>query len=125
MEPAAIVAEIRVVRERIEQDARRIYDLAQTLHHKARRTAPTVATPAYLMYSNAWIRFAGMVSQGMRRTVTAEKVIVPAMEQEKNPPPPPPPLPEKKPKDLTFRSPLPFNDDLVELFGEELGNASQ
>jgi hypothetical protein len=117
-----MIAEIREIRERIDQDARRIYELSQALHQRARRNPAGSTTPAFIMYSNAWTRFAGMVAQGMRRTVTAERVIVPAME-EKPEPPVKPKL--KEPKGKVYRSPLPVNDDLVELFGEELVNASQ
>lgn len=122
MDAPAIIEEIREIRERVDGDARRIYELSQALHQRTRRNPTDTSTSAFLMYANAWTRFAGMVAQGLRRTVTAERVIVPAMEAPQEPPPKPR---VKDSKESPIRSPLPVHDDLVELFGEELVNASE
>ena len=120
LEPQVAIEEIRVLQERLDQDARRIYELSRSLYQFARRTPSGQMTSVYVLYANAWTRFAGMVEQGLRRTSTATRIATASLArvtQEEI-------QPEEKPsamrERLTYKSPLPPSDDLVELFGEAL-----
>jgi len=122
MEPRAAIDEINAIRDRMEQDARRIYELSRSIHQYARR-APSDVSSAYLMYANTWTRFAGMVDQGLRRTTTPCRVVTStlekvAREEEARSKENKPPIQRQAPRGL-----LPPNDDMVELFGEDLVNA--
>lgn len=120
MDPRAAIDEIDSIRGRMEQDARRIYELSRAIHQYARRT-PSDVTSAYVMYANTWTRFAGMVDQGLRRTTTPCRVVTAALEKnarEEEAKEKKPPIQRPAPRGL-----LPPNDDMVELFGEDLVNA--
>jgi hypothetical protein len=123
--PDVAIEEIRSIQERMDQDARRIYELSRSIYQFARRTPSGQLSSAYVLYANAWTRFAGMVDQGLKRTTTASRVITAALEQNAQEAVVEAKKPPIKSDRQIFRSPLPPNDDLVELFGEELINADE
>ena len=76
MEVADIVKEVGQLKQAVERDARRIYELSKVLHDRMRRAELTDDTrPIYIAFSNTWTRFAGMVTQGLNRTASADRLL--------------------------------------------------
>lgn len=75
MTPDQIVAEIGELRESMNATAQRMLDLSKALYTQMRRTTASNATPVYIAYSNAWMRFAGTMTQGMRRAMSSDRVL--------------------------------------------------
>lgn len=117
MTPQEIVAEIRDIQKGLSRGATRIHELSRALYHRMRRTAPGDDTNVYITYSNAWTRFAGMVSQGLVRTRSAERILGMLRTEEPPPqtPPPPPPTRERQ-ESSPERSPM---EDLIAAYQEE------
>jgi len=110
----AIVAEIRMLREAIDTDARRIFELSTTLHRMTGRQPADDSTVPYRNYANAWSRFANMVGLGLRRTASSERVLA-LLKPEPEPEPEPKPV---KPKPEVI---VPTDDeDFDEVYGEVL-----
>lgn len=68
-----IVAEIGSLRASIEADAGRIVALAQNLYARARRSSEE-GSNINVMFANSWLRCAGVISQGIRRTRTVGRL---------------------------------------------------
>lgn len=75
MEPEEIVDEIGEIRASMTQSAQRLYELARGLYVIQRRSSPNTMTASYINYSNSWMRFSGAVTQGLKRTVTADRLL--------------------------------------------------
>lgn len=116
MTPQEIVAEIRDLQKGLSRGATRIHELSRALYHRMRRTAPGDDTNVYITYSNAWTRFAGMVSQGLARTRSAERVLGMLRQEEKEPPTPPRQEAEERQESIPERSPM---EDLIAAYQEE------
>ena len=138
-----LVTEIRRAREELEDTARYMAAASIHLHAKVRRSdfreaaSRTASVPegaprevadrlrqeaisdvssVYILYSNTWQRFAGMVLQGVRRTTTSERIMRKMEEKrgvlEEAPPPPPK-------KRVLSSEDQPAMEDLVNLYGIE------
>lgn len=83
MRPEEIVEEIDSLRETINLASQRVIDLSRTLYAQVRRAAGTPSTPAYIAYSNAWSRLAGAIQQGLRRNVTASRILSRVLEDQR------------------------------------------
>jgi hypothetical protein len=75
MSTEEIVSEIGAIRQDLQVKFARVQGLAQGLYHRVRREPPDDNTSVYLTYANAWMRFAGMATQGVTRTVSASRVL--------------------------------------------------
>ena len=113
-----LLEEMRGVKSEIDQKAQRLYALSLRLSQGARRIPDDIA-PTYILYANAWQRFAGMVNQGMKRNVAVDRVLKCALDRKSE---------EKENAVEALRSKhspktqsyvhAPTNDDFAELFGE-------
>ncbi len=106
-----LLTEIRTLREEINQGVTRLYGLARLLQGRARRAGGEMG-PRYSLYATAWMRFAGAVSQGLRRAASSDRML-----RQPEPQPerlrivkPPPPEPTVEAVSL---------DDLIEFYGAE------
>jgi hypothetical protein len=109
-----IVAEIRMLREAIDTDARRIFELSQALYRMTRQQPADDSTVPYRNYANAWSRFASMVGLGLRRTNTSDRVLA-MLKPEPEPAKPEPVEPEPE-----VFVPPPEDEDFEEVYGEVL-----
>lgn len=123
MSPEEIVRDIQNLRDTIHNASARLLELSRVLYHHARRERnQTSAGGVYLTYANAWTRFAGMVSQGIQRTRSAERVLglledpAPDTRVEQAPAP--------EARSMPVRSSA--LEDLIAVYGEEVvGDADQ
>lgn len=69
-----IVEEIGEIRTNLEGSAFRLIALTKVLYAKSRKEASD-STPVYVAYSNAWMRFAGSMHQGLRRVNSANRIV--------------------------------------------------
>lgn len=108
-----IVAEIRRLRESIDTDARRLFELSQTLYRMTRRQPVDDSTSPYINFANSWSRFANMVGLGLRRSASSDRALAMVVAE-----PEPKPEPEPEPKPETPEAPL--DTDFDEVYGEVL-----
>ncbi len=73
-----LVAEMTVLRGEINTRTSRLQVLSQQLYHQTRRAGANDQTSAYLMCANATMRFAGMISQGLARFTSTDRLILAA-----------------------------------------------
>ena len=114
MSDTEVIDEIRVMRENIDISARRIHELSKALYHRVRRLPVGDQTSSLVMYSNVWTRFAGVVEQGLRRSVSMDRVLKKEPEEDRKPL-------SDKPKKRSITNIIqgpPSDNDLEELFGE-------
>ena len=113
-----VIDEIRQLREGIDLSARRIHELSKALYHRARRAPSDQSSSSYVMYSNVWTRFAGMVEQGLRRSVSMDRLLSRAPEEERKP------LVDKTRKRsiASIIQGPPTDNDIEELYGEFVKN---
>lgn len=107
-----IVAEIHHLRDSIDTDARRLFELSQTLLRMTRRQPPDDSTSPYINFANAWGRFANMVGLGIRRSSSADRVLAMVLAEPESEPTPEP-QPEPEPEALS-------DTDFDEVYGEVL-----
>lgn len=147
-----LVAEIRRASADLEDTARYMGQASAILHERTRRldfreaagrtasipegtsreeadrlrqTAVNEVASVFALYSNTWHRFAGMVLQGVRRTVSSERImkrleetrrVTSEAESHASASPP------KRAKEPVAQAPM---EDLVALYGEETVNHAQ
>ncbi len=111
MTPEEIIQEISDLQAEVKRQGLRIHELAQVLYQRVRRAPPDDATSIYMTYSTLWIRFAGVISQGLARTSNAGRVLrrlPPKVEEQ--PTRKPPPAPRPNPTDV---------ESLIRMYDEE------
>jgi hypothetical protein len=114
MSPDAIIAEIGELRGELDVRLTRIHALAQGLYHQVRRAPADDNTSVYITYANAWMRFAGMVNQGVLRTASASKVLrrlTPRAEQAV------PPVKKEVPPEKVAETPV---DSVLEMYRDPI-----
>ena len=118
MTPEEIVVEIHEHRDVIRRKAIRIYELSRALYARTRRLPTDESTSPRILFANSWTRLAGAIEQGLKRTVSIDRVVrnhlKPAQEVEQTPVQKPKPKPEA-PKVV-------YDDDLDSLYGTEVVN---
>lgn len=115
MTPDEIILEIGTLHKELSLRIARVHGLAQGLYHRMRRSPVDDNTPVYIAYANAWMRFAGMVNQGVVRTVSASKVLRRLTPTDAAKPEPPQ---QKK----AVQQPSPESspvEDLISMYGED------
>jgi hypothetical protein len=114
--PDDIVGEIGELRDTIDRSSRRIYELSKVLYDRMRRS-PGANREIYITYSNVWIRFAGMVQQGLQRSRQGDRVLRLLPETPERTPEVkiPEPMPER-----VQNAPASPLEDFIELYGEEI-----
>jgi hypothetical protein len=124
MTPEDMVAEITGLRNGIESGARRIYELSRVLHDRMRRADPNQPSrQVYVTYANVWIRFSGMVQQGLQRTRQTDRVLRLLPQEEVSSPELTPPEAEGQARSVPEPS---ATEDFISLYGEEyMRDASQ
>jgi hypothetical protein len=110
-ENEVIVAEIRELKGEIDVRARRIHELSKTLYQKTRRASADSDTRAWIVYTNAWTRFAGMIEQGIRRAGHLDRLVSAKTVEDRTV------RPASVSKAAVVRSVLPKKDDFAELYG--------
>lgn len=75
MSPQEILAEVSEHKETMERSAARLRELSKVLHDRMRRDTTEEDSGVYLAVSNIWTRFAGMVTQGLSRTGSADRML--------------------------------------------------
>lgn len=75
LSPDQIVTEISEIRKTMGKSAQRVLELSKALYSYSRRAAGDTSAPAYIAYSNAWMRFSGALTQGLKRTETTDRLI--------------------------------------------------
>ncbi len=129
MTPDQIVEEIAKLKEAIGVSAQKIVDLSKSLHSQTRRASTDANTSAYITYSNAWMRFAGALSQGLKRTEMTDRMLKRTKEET-----------DRQAQEVAKKAAVakqkelkaiklaaqkaPFGD-LIELYGEEMVDASR
>jgi hypothetical protein len=112
-----IIAEISGLRDEIERKGTRVHELSNALYRRVRKAPADDTTAIYLTYANAWMRFSGMVSQGITRTAGAVRIL-------KRLPPQPQaavePIKTPKPK-RRVNSPM---ESLIAMFGDDYDMAA-
>lgn len=118
---AELLAEISTLRESIRASAFKLLQVSDTLHRQARKATPTTTTRAYVTYANGWMRFSGMVTQGLKRADLTDALVKRAQQIEAD---------EaeavkakqvaKDRRDARIKSQMSSMGDLVELYGEEV-----
>ena len=136
MTPEEIIHEIRGIRGSMDAMCSRVLELSRTLYSKARREASSENVAPLVLYANTWTRFSGAISQGLQRTSSADRVLKNAREDQ-----------ERRDRESVERekreqariaraekrarpapSIVPSSeglDDLIELYGKEVVNASR
>ena len=145
--PAQLVAEIRGARTEIERTAQYIAEASLILHTKARKApsreqarvaatypegtsreaveriqqaAAREQTAVYTLFANTWQRFAGMVLQGARRSVSSDRFMK-TFEERYAAPEPEPTAPPKRTAPPVTAPP----GGLEELYGTEMVTHAQ
>jgi hypothetical protein len=72
----AIIGEITSLKGSMQRDGRRVYELSRILQDRVRRQGTDDYTARYLTYSNACIRFCGILEQGLQRASSFDRVMV-------------------------------------------------
>lgn len=111
-----VLAEMLVVRTEIDQKARRLQELAVLLSRTAKQTVREQAS-TYILYANAWLRFAGMVGQGLKRSAAADKVLKRTLDEAAREIPIVVPQVRKQASAHSYLISAPTNDDFAELYG--------
>jgi hypothetical protein len=104
----------------LERVTRDVYQSSVNLRETARRLSPSSSVASgYLIFANAYVRFAGAVAQGLRRTSVVERIVEHARaeaeedrvrrEQQSR---------EKQQKPTRRLAPVSVPDTLDDLFGE-------
>lgn len=76
MTPQEILAEVSTHKKTMERSAARMRELSKVLHDRMRRNPPDEEDAGvYLAVANVWARFSGMVSQGISRTASADRLL--------------------------------------------------
>lgn len=120
MSPEEIATEIASHRNQIEASATRMFELAQSLRDRMRRPGTSEdSRNVYVTCSNVWMRFSGMVRQGVQRTRQADRLLrmIPEETYETQPQPATPNAVDTHAQNVPARSPL---EDLITVYGEEL-----
>ena len=132
MTPDEIVSEISELQESMKSASDRTFELAKALYSRVRREGANDNTPAYVNYSNAWMRFSGALTQGLQRASLPGKILKRTQEEtlrreqeqlEK----------QKRDEERKLRKDAKakaaqgiFGNDLMELYGEDMvPNADQ
>jgi hypothetical protein len=125
-----IIGEIGQLREGIDISSRRITELSRSLYDRMRRNdryrvatngERNDATNIYTTYANLWLRFGGIVQQGLQRTRQADRILRLLPEEEtprrvaQDANPPPAPMQEAQ----TVPASSPF-EDFITVYGEEM-----
>jgi hypothetical protein len=79
--PDQLLAEIATVKESLKVSAATLVQLSTELYNQSRRVQ-TASASAYVTTANGWMRFAGMVTQGIRRADLTDRQVVRAKEIE-------------------------------------------
>lgn len=72
----AIIGEITSLKGSMQRDGQRVYELSRILQDRVRRQGADDYTARYLTYSNACIRFCGILQQGLQRAASFDRVMV-------------------------------------------------
>jgi len=85
MSVESVISEINDIHGGIRIQGKRVYDLAQSLYRRTRRTPADDTTSVYLTYANAMTRFAGALEQVSVRTMRVARVLkqLPELEEPK------------------------------------------
>ena len=75
MTSVEILAEVTEHKKVIEQGAKRLQELSKTLHDRMRREPENEDRGIYIVVSNIYARFGGMVVQGLNRTASADRLL--------------------------------------------------
>jgi len=75
MTPQEILAEVSDHKQSMERSAARLRELSKVLHDRMRQNTTDEESGVYLAVSNVWTRFAGIVTQGLTRTNSADRML--------------------------------------------------
>lgn|SRR5574338_111507 len=129
----------RGVRQEFERMGDEIHDLESALRRASGDQATTISerltklrndrqahqerVSTYTVFANNWTRVAGMISQGLMRSRSTDRLLarlpVPDPDPEPETPPSPPPVQQE-----SIQEPSAI-EDLIDLYGEELLNADR
>lgn len=76
----AIIAEIRQLSASMDESARRMFELSDSLHRHARKSLDQDMS-SYVAYANAYKRVSNMVGLGLRRTSSTDRRVMRDAEQ--------------------------------------------
>ncbi len=112
-----IIQEIGELRRGIERDSVRIHELARALYHRVRRSPSDDTTRVYVTYAHAWTRFSGMVSHGLARTSSADRILGLLPKKEAEPEEKPPAKPRASSTEQEAHQTLSPIEDLMKMYG--------
>lgn len=75
MSPEEIVREIADHKKSLERTVSRLSELSRGLHDRMRRNSGDEDASVYIAFSNVWVRFSGMISQGLSRTASGDRFL--------------------------------------------------
>ena len=136
MTPEEIIQEIRNIRGSMDAFCSRVFELSRALYTKARREASDDSRGSLVLYANTWTRFSGAVSTGLQRTASADRVLKNAREdrerreqmaaeRERREADRMARLEKREKQAQSVRPPSDGLEDLIELYGKEVVNATR
>jgi len=122
-----LIAQIQGVRKDVEASVTRLQDLCQQLRVEVRQLSGDDGAHHYLVFTNAHLRLAGALSQGLRRTSSVDRLLTAAKAEQEE-------TQRRDDRERQYRESrdreraldrlqLPQDDDFEDLYGEVMTDA--